>query len=107
LETQLQSFLANWVSSVANTIYPLFRKVNTGFWDHLFYAYLIENTHIYEIFRRVLHEYAHGEKLDVPSVLGQHWLRATEDLFYKDTPPFSVQSLTSYIRGSAKSVDHE
>ncbi|MGH2777782.1 MAG: hypothetical protein ACRDJB_03945 [Actinomycetota bacterium] len=59
---------------------------------------MIENTRIYEIFRRVIYEYAHGERLDVPSVEGQHWLRATEDLFYKDAPPFTIQSLTSYIR---------
>jgi hypothetical protein len=40
----------------------------------------------------------HGEKLDVPSVASQHWLRATEDLFYKDAPPFTIQSLSSHIR---------
>ena len=32
-------------------------------WDHLIYAYMIGNTRIYEIFRRVLHEFLHGEKL--------------------------------------------
>ena len=35
-------------------------------WDHLIYAYMIENTRIYEIFRRVVHEYRHGEKLGTP-----------------------------------------
>jgi hypothetical protein len=98
LSTQLQSFIENWVFGVPNTIYPLGRRVNTGFWDHLIYAYIIENTHIYEIARRVLYEYAHGEKLDVPSAVSQHWLRATEDLFYKDAPPFTIQSLSSHIR---------
>ena len=29
----------------------------------LIYAYMIENTRIYEIFRRVVHELLHGEKL--------------------------------------------
>jgi hypothetical protein len=31
-------------------------------WDHLIYAYMIENTRIYEILRRVVFEYAHGER---------------------------------------------
>ena len=39
----------------------------TVFWDHLIYAYMIENTRIYEIFRRVLHEFVHGETLGVHS----------------------------------------
>src|SRR5262245_36649438 len=37
-----------------------------GLFDHLIYAYMIENTRIYEIFRRVVHEFLHGEKLGVP-----------------------------------------
>ena len=32
-------------------------------WDHLIYAYMIENTRILEIFRRVVHEFAQGERL--------------------------------------------
>jgi hypothetical protein len=95
---QLQSFLDNWVKNVGDSIYPLPCRVGTGLWDHLIYAYMIENTRIYEIFRRVIFEYAHGERLDVPSSQGEHWLRATEDLFYKDAPPFSIQSLTSWVR---------
>lgn len=95
---QLQSFLENWLRNAPSSIYPLSCKLTTGLFDHLIYAYVIENTRIYEIFRRVIYEYAHGERLDVPSVEGGHWLRATEDLFYKDAPPFTIQSLTSYIR---------
>src|SRR5688572_10761378 len=30
-------------------------------WDHLIYAYMIEYTRIYEIFRRVVYEFLHGE----------------------------------------------
>jgi hypothetical protein len=66
--------------------------------DHLIYAYLIENTRIYEIFRRVLSEYLHGERLETPSEESQRWLRTTEELFYRDTPPFFAFQLTSYIR---------
>ncbi|MBE9136960.1 hypothetical protein IQ254_07050 [Nodosilinea sp. LEGE 07088] len=68
------------------------------FWDHLIYAYLIENTRIYEIFQRVLYEYRHGERLGVPLASSQHWLRNTEELFYRDPPPFSILSVVSYVR---------
>jgi hypothetical protein len=59
---------------------------------------MIENTRIYEIFRRVLHEFLHGEKLGVPTPAAQHWLRNTEELFYREPPPFSITTITSHIR---------
>lgn len=93
----LNSFLQNWVPHAPATIYWT-RHKNTGTWHHLIYAYILENTRMIEIVRQVLHEYAHGERLAVPSLNGQHWLRATEDLFYKDAPPFTIQSLTSHVR---------
>ena len=67
-------------------------------WHHLIYAYMIENTGIYEIFRKVLHEYRHGEKLGVPSPNGQRWLRVTEELFYRDPHMPVIFSLASDIR---------
>ena len=67
-------------------------------WEHLIYAYMIENTRIYEIFRRMLHELLHGEKLGSPRQDTQLWLRSTEELFYRDPPPFSITTLNSYIR---------
>jgi hypothetical protein len=73
-------------------------------WDHLIYAYMIENTRVYEIFRRVLEEYAYGERLGVPSDMGQRWLRTTEQLFYRDNPPFQVYSLASWIRPDIRAV---
>src|SRR5215212_9256994 len=71
---------------------------NAVVFDHLIYAYMIENTRIYEIFRRVLYEYLHGERLETPSEESQRWLRTTEELFYRDTPPFFAFQLTSHIR---------
>jgi len=71
-------------------------------WDHLIYAYMIENTRIYEIFRRVLHEFLHGEKLGAPTAAAQHWLRNTEELFYRDPPPFSITTITSHIRSDLR-----
>ena len=67
------------------------RRVNrTGVrWDHLIYAYMIENTRIYEIMGRVIYEFLHGEKLGAPtSPATQLWLRSTEELFYRDPPPY-------------------
>lgn len=72
-------------------------------WDHLIYAYMIENTRVYEIFRRVLHEHLHGEKLGTPlDPETQHWLRNTEELFYKDSAPFLITSVSSHIRSDLR-----
>jgi hypothetical protein len=69
------------------------------YWDHLIYAYMIENTRVYEVFRRVLHEYRHGEKLGTPlDASAQNWLRNTEELFYSDTAPFLVSNVSSHVR---------
>jgi hypothetical protein len=67
-------------------------------WPHLIYAYMIENTRIYEVFRRVLHEFFHGEKLGTPSDAAQDWLRSTEELFYRDPAPSTIRAITSDIR---------
>jgi hypothetical protein len=77
----------------------LARNVPSGArWDHLIYAYMIENTRIYEIFRRVVSELLHGEKLGTPGLSTLRWLRNTEELFYRDPPPFSIATLSSHIR---------
>lgn len=78
---------------------PMNRAIRRVFyWDHLIYAYMIEATRIYEIFRRVLFEFLHGEKLSVPTPDAQHWLRTTEELFYHDPTPFSILNIASHIR---------
>ena len=71
---------------------------------HLIYAYVIENTRIYEVFQRVLTALLHGEELGFPSCDTQLWLRATEELFYRDTPPWLIQSLSSNIRSDHRST---
>lgn len=67
-------------------------------WPHLIYAYMTMNTRIYEIFRRVLYELLHGEKLGTPLPEAQRWLRTTEELFYKESSPFLTNSVTSDLR---------
>jgi hypothetical protein len=74
-------------------------------WDHLIYAYMIENTRVYEIFRRVLHEYRHGEKLGAPlNADTQNWLRNTEELFYSDSIPFLITNVSSHIRSDPRAT---
>jgi hypothetical protein len=67
-------------------------------WDHLIYAYLIENTRIYDIFQAVVHAYQHGEELQVPSAATQRFIRNTEYLLYTDPAPTTVWNLTSRTR---------
>ncbi|MBT2403097.1 MULTISPECIES: hypothetical protein [unclassified Streptomyces] len=68
-------------------------------WEHLIYAYLIENTRVYEIFRRVVHGLLHGEQLGIPRKSETfEWLRTTEELFYKGGAPLTVMSVDSHLR---------
>lgn len=69
-------------------------------WDHLIYAYMLENTRVYDIFRRVVRQFREGETLGVPLEGCEHWLRNTEELFYRDPAPFFIYSLTSNVRPS-------
>jgi hypothetical protein len=68
-------------------------------WNHLIYAYMIENTRAYEIMGRVIFEHAHGERLGVlRQDASYQWLRTTEELFYKDASPFQPFNLVSRAR---------
>lgn len=73
-------------------------------WDHLIYAYMVENTRVYEIFRRVVYELVHGEKLGTPIPEAQRWLRTTEELFFKDGAPFLITSLVSHLRSDRRAI---
>ena len=73
-------------------------------WDHLIYAYMIENTRIFEIFRRVLHELLHGEKLGTPNPEATAWLRTTEELFYNDVAPYRITNISSQIRSDLRAT---
>lgn len=75
--------------------------------DHLVYAYMIENTRILEIFRRVVHELTHGEKAGVAGADTLHWLRNTEELFYRDQPSFFVSALHSQARSDGEGMRRE
>jgi hypothetical protein len=76
-------------------------------WDHLIYAYMIANTRIRPVFRRVVEELLRGEKFGLPREDTQLWLRNTEELFFRDPPPFSITTLTSYVRPDLESTERE
>lgn len=73
-------------------------------WEHLIYAYMIENTRVYEVFRRVVREFRLGEQLGVPLEGTEHWLRNTEDLFFREPAPFVIYSLTSAMRPDVDAI---
>jgi hypothetical protein len=77
--------------------WPLPQLDFTGDSDHLIYAYLVENTRIYDIFAKVLKTYRSGEELGKPAESRQFW-DTTERLFFSDPPPTTVWSVTSRIR---------
>ena len=66
--------------------------------DHLIYAYLIENTRIYDIFAKVLETYMFTEQLPSPSFAAQQFLRNTEYLLYGDGLPTMVWTTSSRLR---------
>lgn len=67
-------------------------------WHHLAYAYVLESTGIVEIFAEVVRRLVVGETLGVLSEDSIAWLRATEQLFFRDLPTFSVASVLSQVR---------
>jgi hypothetical protein len=73
-------------------------------WHHLIYAYMLENTRIIEIFRRVIDELLHGERLGRPDWQVQRWMRNTEELFFSDRSTLSILSLVSSLRPDCGSI---
>ena len=73
-------------------------------WHHLIYAYLLENTGMFEIFAEVVRRATSGETLEISGQPAVQWVRNTEELFFRDPPLFSVGSITSHIRPDERSV---
>lgn len=71
-------------------------------WHHLSYAYLIEATGAFEIFFEVVRRLVRGETLGTLSIDGSRWLRATEELFFRDPPLFSIGGVVSGARPHAR-----
>jgi hypothetical protein len=73
-------------------------------WHHLVYAYMLENTRIVDIFRRVVLECVTGERLPIPSQPTQRWLHVTEQLFFGSPWAYSVRAVTSSLRPDSGAV---
>lgn len=67
-------------------------------WDHAAYAMIIESTGVYEILAEVTRRYACGETLEPPGLKTERWLRATEELFFRDPPLFHITGISSQLR---------
>src|SRR5580704_10788506 len=67
-------------------------------WDHLIYAYVIENTRIFEIFSKVLETYMFSEQLETPSPASQSFWRNVEFLIFGDAMPSMVWTTSTRLR---------
>jgi hypothetical protein len=67
-------------------------------WQHLIYSYMIQNTRIVEVFKRVVQSFANGEKLGLLSPASQRWLWTTEELFFRTPPSYSIGTVQSLVR---------
>ena len=72
------------------------------FWHHLAYAYLVESTGVLEIFTEVVRRLTAGEALGTLSPDSVKWVRATEELFLREPPLFSISGVQSEVRPHAR-----
>lgn len=73
-------------------------------WDHLMYAYAIENTRAAQILARVVRAFRGGEGLGIPTVPTQRWLDTTEVILFNAANPFPAWLSTSAARPDAEAV---
>lgn len=73
-------------------------------WDHLGYAFILENTRVVQIMRRVVRAFRSGEGLGVPSVATQRWLDVTEVLLFGAANPLAAWLSTSTVRPDPEAV---
>jgi hypothetical protein len=71
-------------------------------WHHLIYAYLIESTGALEVFAEVMRRLVVGETLGPLSPATVRYVRATEELFFRDPPLFSIAGTVSELRPHAR-----
>ena len=65
---------------------------------HLVYAFALENTRMVEIFRRVITEFALGERLSLGTAATQRWAQVTEEVFFTHPRNYSIRGVTSDLR---------
>jgi|HubBroStandDraft_4_1064222.scaffolds.fasta_scaffold36702_2 hypothetical protein len=102
--TVLNPFLPVGATLVTPLMQPGLAGVNPGpptqptYWDHLIYAYVIENTRIFEIFRKVLETYMFSEDLETPTPPSQLFWRNLEFLIFGDAMPSMLWTTSSRSR---------
>jgi hypothetical protein len=67
-------------------------------WDHLAYSYVLENTRVVQILRKVVRGFRSGESLGIAKPETQRWLDATEALLFGTANPFARWVSTSLVR---------
>jgi hypothetical protein len=72
---------------------PLARLANTR-WDHVIYAYMIEKTGIFDIFRKVSELYQSGEQLPAPGPESQRFWASANSLIFSSPPPMTVRNIS-------------
>jgi hypothetical protein len=93
----------NDVDSWSDRIGPTSSSGGIGLlWQHLSYAFILESTGLMEIFAEVVRRLVVGETLGQLSVESVKWLRATEELFFRDPPLFSIAGTVSELRPQAR-----
>lgn len=73
-------------------------------WDHLIYAYMVENTRALQIFARLIREFRTGEALGSASPLTQRWLDTTEALLFGAEAAYPSFRATSQLRPDPEAV---
>lgn len=81
-----------------------YQPVTNPAWDHFGFSYLLENTRMIQIMRRVVREFRLGEGLGVASVATQRWLDITETMLYAAHNPVAAWLSTSLVRPDAEAV---
>jgi len=74
------------------------------FWPHLIYAYLVENTRVFDICQRLLHQIVSSEQLGSMSEASQRWARTTEMLFFRDGSASLIGSTASELRPDVRAT---
>ena len=77
---------------------PIPATIQSTNWDHLIYAYVVENTRIFEIFSKVLETYMFTEQLEVPSPASQMFWRNLEFLIFGDGMPSMLWTTSTRLR---------
>jgi len=83
---------------------PGLRDLEAATWPHLIYAAMLEETRIVEIFRGLAYHWLHGEQLPRPTQTSLQWLRLTEQVFFTNPLPLSINSVTSTLRPDRDAV---